>query len=380
MIVRNYPITTDNVKNVGGKDMILTRMVNHYSALSQAKPVIDTKAPHPPVKKTKHEIKGDLYRREQFHNVREAYKKVSNVKCYVDNKKPVTYDMKPKNHFKSIKEKYENIEHLRTLKAMSKRILSIGKMHERKKNRFDPIYNPTYFFLNAQSRKDPKKNDAIKLIGLQNLNERYKYLNEKERNRLLLGDTVYDAIDDIDIDKFIQKPNKNKNRPRSAAQNHFNDSYCDNIDNIKKKKKNMKNNLILEEYNPKKYIKIHEFNRENEGDKIVKRRKMKKSEEEKNKSKNSYNMSQTKSLTLKNKINQGLKVPIYIENEENGENQSMKKFEEDIKQFVIDNNIYRDEDFDFFIEELVKQNKNNQKITRNKIKEIILNIKIYLES
>ena len=380
MIVRNYPITTDNVKNVGGKDMILTRMVNHYSALSQAKPVIDTKAPHPPVKKTKHEIKGDLYRREQFHNVREAYKKVSNVKCYVDNKKPVTYDMKPKNHFKSIKEKYENIEHLRTLKAMSKRILSIGKMHERKKNRFDPIYNPTYFFLNAQSRKDPKKNDAIKLIGLQNLNERYKYLNEKERNRLLLGDTVYDAIDDIDIDKFIQKPNKNKNRPRSAAQNHFNDSYCDNIDNIKKKKKNMKNNPILEEYNPKKYIKIHEFNRENEGDKIVKRRKMKKSEEEKNKSKNSYNMSQTKSLTLKNKINQGLKVPIYIENEENGENQSMKKFEEDIKQFVIDNNIYRDEDFDFFIEELVKQNKNNQKITRNKIKEIILNIKIYLES
>ena len=81
-------------------------------------------------------------------------------------------------------------------------------------------------------------------------------------------------------------------------------------------------------------------------------------------------MYPTKSLTLKNKINQGLKVPIYIENEENGENQSMKKFEEDIKQFVIDNNIYRDEDFDFFIEELVKQNKNNQKITRNKIKEI----------
>ena len=146
MIVRNYPITTDNVKNVGGKDMILTRMVNHYSALSNAKSVIDTKAPHPPVKKTKHEIKGDLYRREQFHNVREAYKKVSNAKCYVDNKKPVTYNMKPKNHFKSIKEKYEDIEHLRTLKAMSKRILSIGKMHERKKNRFDPIANPTYFF------------------------------------------------------------------------------------------------------------------------------------------------------------------------------------------------------------------------------------------
>ena len=106
MIVRKYPITTDNVKNVGGKDMILSRMVNHYSALSQAKPVIDTKAPFSGVKKTKHEIKGDLFRREQFHNVREAYKKVSNVKSYVDNKKPETYNMKPKNCFKSVKEIY----------------------------------------------------------------------------------------------------------------------------------------------------------------------------------------------------------------------------------------------------------------------------------
>ena len=44
MIVRNYPITTDNVRNVGGKDMILTRMVNHYSALSKAKPVVDDKS------------------------------------------------------------------------------------------------------------------------------------------------------------------------------------------------------------------------------------------------------------------------------------------------------------------------------------------------
>ena len=57
MIIRNYPITTDNVRNVGGKDMILTRMVNHYSALSRIKPIVDTKAPHPPVKKTPHEKK-----------------------------------------------------------------------------------------------------------------------------------------------------------------------------------------------------------------------------------------------------------------------------------------------------------------------------------
>ena len=107
MIIRNYPITTDNVRNVGGKDMILTRMVNHYSALSHIKPIVDTKAPHPAVKKTPHEKKGDFYRKEQFHNVREAYRKVANAKHLVDNKKPDTYDIKHKNTFKSIKEKNE---------------------------------------------------------------------------------------------------------------------------------------------------------------------------------------------------------------------------------------------------------------------------------
>ena len=134
--------------------MILTRMVNHYSALSKAKPVVDTTAPHPGIKKTKH---------------------------YVDVNKPATFDIKPKICFKSAKEKFEEIEHLRTLKAMQKRVLSIGKMHERKKNRFVPIANPTYFFLNAL-KHDPK-GEATKMITLKNLNEKLRMMNEKEKEK-----------------------------------------------------------------------------------------------------------------------------------------------------------------------------------------------------
>ena len=379
MIVRKYPITTDNVKHVGGKDMILSRMVNHYRALSQAKPVIDTKTPFLGVKKTPHEIKGDLFRREQFHNVREAYKKVSNVKSYVDNKKPETYNMKPKNCFKSVKEKYEDIEHLRVLKAMSKRILSIGKMHERKKNRFDPIANPTYFFLNAQNKRDPK-NEATKLISLKNLNEKYKIINEKEKKKLLLGQTVHDAVDNIDVDNWIQKCNKNITRPKSAKQ-----SYNNYHDDGMNKNKKIKTNAILMEYNPEKFIKIHKFNRENEGDKIVKRRK-KKAEEEKNKNKNSVNsinMSKSKSMTLKSKINKGLlvnKIPIYPQIEPNGEDDAHNKFIEDVTQFIIANNIYKDEDFDYLIEVLVNKNKNNKNITRTAIEKVVLDIKNDLEN
>lgn len=377
MIVRNYPITTDNVKNVGGKDMILSSMVNHYSALSQAKPVIDTKAPHPPVKKTFHEIKGDLYRREQFLNVREAYKKVSNVKHYVDDKKPKTYNMKPKNCFKSVKEKYEEIEHLRTLKAMSKRILSIGKMHERKKNRHDPIANPTYFFLNAQNKNDPKS-EATKLISLKNLNEKLRSLNEKDKNKLLLGNMVYEAVDNIDVDNWLHKCNKNITRPKSAAQNN-NNVYTDNINN-KNKQKNT--NAILMEYNPEKFMKIHKFNRENEGDKIIKKRNKKK-EEEKKKNKNMNNMSKSKSMTLQSKINKGLlinKIPIYSDEEPNGVDYALNKFIDDVRQFIIDNNIYRDEDFDVLIRELNKKNNNKRNITKSNIEKTVLDIKNDLEN
>ena len=375
MIVRNYPITTDNVRNVGGKDMILSRMVNHYSALSEAKPVVDTKSPQPKVKKTPHEIKGDLFRREQFHNVREAYKKVSNAKSYVDNKEPATFKIKRKNCFKSVKEKYEEIEHLRTLKAMSKRILSIGKMHERKKNRFDPIANPTYFFLNAQKRDS--NNEATKLISLKNLNAKLKEMNEDKKNKLLLGNIVYEAVNNIDVDKWKQKCNKNIIRPKSD----YNKSYYDNEKN--RKNKNLKNNAILEEYNPEKFMKIHKFNRENEGDKIVKRRQKKKAEEEKAnlKNKNVNNISKSNSMTLKSKINKGLlieQIPIYLGNEPNGEDYAFNKFNDDVRQFIIVNNIYRDEDYDALIEELAKKN-NKKNLARTTIEKTVLDIKNALD-
>jgi len=383
MIIRNYPITTDNVRNVGGKDMILTRMVNHYSALSQIKPVVDTKAPHPRIKKTPHEIKGDLYRREQFHNVREAYKKVSNVQHYVDDKKPVTYDMKPKNNFKSVKEKYADIEHLRTLKAMSQRILSIGKMHERRKNRYDPISNPTYFFMNALGKRDPK-NEATKLISLKNLNEKYKNLNKAERNKLLLGSEVYDAVEDIDVDNWIQKCKKNITRPKSAINKNKNKNK-DNINNNTNYDVNKKGtNSTLVEYNPEKFMQIHKFNRENEGEKIIQRRKKKEEEKnKKNKSTTSFNTTKSKSMTFKSKINKGMfyeQIPLYKEIEPNGENNSLMQFHTDILQFIIQNNVFKDEDFNILIEQLMKKNASNKNVTRAIIERIVSEIKTDLET
>ena len=86
MPIRNYPITTDNVNNLGGKELILKRMVNHYNALTKVKAKIDDSTPFLGIKKTESEKRRNLNQKEEFRNVREAYKKVSSVKAYVDNK------------------------------------------------------------------------------------------------------------------------------------------------------------------------------------------------------------------------------------------------------------------------------------------------------
>ena len=257
------------------------------------------------------------------------------------------------------------------------RILSIGKMHERRKNRYDPISNPTYFFMNALGKRDPK-NEATKLISLKNLNEKYKNMNKAQRNKLLLGSEVYDAVEDIDVDNWVQKCKKNITRPKSAINKNQNQND-NNLDNKKG------TNSTLVEYNPEKFMQIHKFNRENEGEKIIQRRKKK--EEEKNRKNkttvNSINSSKSKPLTFRNKINKGMllnEIPIYKEIEPNGENNSLMQFHTDILQFIIKNNVFKDEDFNILIEELVKKNFENRNVTRSVIERIVLEIKSDLET
>jgi hypothetical protein len=242
--------------------------------------------------------------------------------------------------------------------------------------------------MNALGKRDPK-NEATKLISLKNLNEKYKHLNEEKRNKLLLGEEVYDAVEDIDVDNWLNKCNKNITRPKSAlnnTKNKFNENNNFNPNN----NNNIGMNSTLMEYNPEKFAKIHKFNRDNEGEKIIKRRKQKEEEKNRkiqnksNKSVNSsINSSKIKAMTFQNKINKGMilgEIPIYKDIEPNGENNSIKQFNSDILQFIIKNQIFRDKDFEVLIEELVKKNKGNKNVGRTFIERIVLEIQNDLET
>jgi len=65
---------------------------------------------------------------DEFYNVRQTYKSIINVKPSIDNKKPLTYDMTKLSKINSAKEKFEDMEHIRRLDAMTKRIATLGKV------------------------------------------------------------------------------------------------------------------------------------------------------------------------------------------------------------------------------------------------------------
>ena len=335
---RNYPITTDNVKNLGGKDIILHRMVNHYSALTQAKAKIDLQPPFEFDKDKFAQNKATNGRErnlKEFHNVRETYKKVSSVKPYIDNSKPETLKVKPKGKYKSCKEQYDNMEHLRILEAMSKRIMSLGKPHERKKNKDDPLAHPTFFFRSPNIGKDKDSQKATKLISLDTLNQRLKELD----NKMLLSNTIYKTIG--------QKGNVLNERAKSSlnrrAQTAKKPSYYVDID-------------------PEKYIKIHKQNRGdvNYQDKYnTQRRNKEMTQNETN------GTSGVKRLMRKKMI-----YPLY-DNDEN-------EFKEDITQFIIENRIVLDDEFEYITKEIINKNINNN-ITKEKIEEIINKIKTTLD-
>jgi hypothetical protein len=315
---RKYPITTDNVNNLGGKELILKRMVNHYAALTNIKPRIDMSKPFEFNKDREPlPLYQDIKFLEEYLNVRETYKKVSKVKHYIDNKAPETIGYKKTNQYRSCKEKYDDIEHKRRLEAMSKRILSLGKPHERKKNKDDPIANPTYFF-----RSPNIDEKSTKLISLDDLRKKYKQLNENEKNKLLLNDVVYKTI--------------NQKKPASAKK-RVNTEYRPKttIGNTKK--------MLHIDIDPKQYIDIHLHNREK-------------------KDMDYYETEPQKISTKQKLLNKRLQYPRHTGND--------KDFENDILQFIIQNNIASDEEFDCFEKELIERNKEKRLLIKSIIQKI----------
>lgn len=131
-----HRVATDDVRTMGGKELVLNRLVNHYKALSNVKPKVIIQEPPKHVDRFRENGKSmrifnflilEINQKQGYLNVRQTYKAVANVKSIVDANKPFTFKM-GKSQKQSAKEKFEDFEHIRRLSAMSKRIVSLGKV------------------------------------------------------------------------------------------------------------------------------------------------------------------------------------------------------------------------------------------------------------
>jgi hypothetical protein len=121
-------VRIDDVRTVGGKDIVLKRLVNHYKAISNAKPEIKIDPPKL-FTKNKTNFENNIYNKDEYYNIRQTYKGVANVKATIDDKVPFTFKMGKSQKNGTAKEQFQDLEHVRRLISMQKRIISIGKVY-----------------------------------------------------------------------------------------------------------------------------------------------------------------------------------------------------------------------------------------------------------
>jgi len=158
--------------NLGGRNAIRRQLLEHHNAIVYAKPTIDSRT------KPRAHVDAGLDPKQklnkghsafEFNEVYHTFKKLSDVKGgYIDNKKPVSYDLAKKaipKHQK--KNHFINQEHELHLKSQRRKIENVGKsMQERKKNIFDPIAHPTILF---RRQEQPKKDISLDFMFSTNI-------------------------------------------------------------------------------------------------------------------------------------------------------------------------------------------------------------------
>eukprot|EP01084_Bolivina_argentea_P118181 209738_1 len=214
---------------VGGKNVVLRQMNQHYQALADMKPHIDTNEPatrirynklkSPPRKKQKHNKK------KKSLNSPLGYKKAAKPKDILTKtvnavkriRKEETTFNKPSKTSTDLSEKFiarrmrknkrEMKEHQRTLDKISNTISNLDKqsIHDRKHNRFDPIAYPVTLLRRDLQGHNPMPclSDSSKNLGRLKCytdfetreNLRKKYANQKpsfqlQRSCIRYGNTA----------------------------------------------------------------------------------------------------------------------------------------------------------------------------------------------
>jgi hypothetical protein len=86
-----------------------------------------------------------------FAEQRETFKRIANVKTgYTDHGAPKSFTraqkMSQNKRQKMFTSSYHQMEHMKNLASLNRRMNEVGSKQDRKKNPFDPIGNPVFFF------------------------------------------------------------------------------------------------------------------------------------------------------------------------------------------------------------------------------------------
>ncbi|KAL4505429.1 hypothetical protein ABPG72_002491 [Tetrahymena utriculariae] len=146
--MKKSQVFSPDVRNLGGRKLLVNQIYNHRVSLGNIKPIIGSfDSPHSMAKKGKKIV--SFKEIEDKQNLIIMHNKISKVKKSIDNNKPVSFNLIRQGQpggatFKQYQFMQE--EHYKNLLAQKKQIESFGSMNDRKKNINDFIAYPPKFF------------------------------------------------------------------------------------------------------------------------------------------------------------------------------------------------------------------------------------------
>lgn len=164
-----------DTRGLGGQKQIMDLMQNHYSAMQHIKSTLNTRMPpRPHVDSKKVKVQPSHQRQlmgsAQYAEQREAFRRLAAVqKGYTDSSAPATYHRAQKmqvNRRARVQSASHQVrEHESNLASLHRRMMAVGNVQDRKKNPFDPIANPVFFFAGKGEKSQSIIGYAKKIVS-----------------------------------------------------------------------------------------------------------------------------------------------------------------------------------------------------------------------
>ena len=167
-------VGVDHLENLGGQEIYVRRMLAHQRRMAAVQPVMTPETMKPfkgfsgGTRRTPKPVANPTHRRDEFNEVREAWRRIIGVKGSVDSHRRLSPDERLAKHLSSNRrahvcstQAHVDKAHAAELHHLRRRIANGESLVERKKNKLDPTLYPALLMRRSRSAEQSAHPDRL---------------------------------------------------------------------------------------------------------------------------------------------------------------------------------------------------------------------------